>query len=326
MKSINNFYKNKKILITGGTGLIGLQLVNYLSGYNAKIHVASLDGHIKFPKNIRFYKTDLRDINNCIKITKNIDYVFHLAGVKGSPLMASIKQYEFMIPMLMFNTNMIEACRINNIKKFLFTSSIGVYQPANKLNEDDVWRTFPSTNDWYAGWAKRIGELSTSLLKNKKIDTFIVRPANVFGPYDNFNKNNSMVIPSLISKFLSKNNEVKIWGDGTNIRDFVYSKDVARAMLHIMRSNIREPINIGSGKSVTIKYLANLINKLTLNKKKVKWVKTATAGDKIRLMNISKLERANFKFEYSLEEGLKETINWYKNNNNIKNKYNAFEE
>jgi len=268
MKSINNFYKNKKILITGGTGLIGLQLVNYLSRYNAKIHVASLDGHIKFPKNIRFYKTDLRDINNCIKITKNIDYVFHLAGVKGSPLMASIKQYEFMIPMLMFNTNMIEACRINNIKKFMFTSSIGVYQPANKLNEDDVWRTFPSTNDWYAGWAKRIGELSTSLLKNKKIDTFIVRPANVFGPYDNFNKNNSMVIPSLISKFLSKNNEVKIWGDGTNIRDFVYSKDVARAMMYIMSSNIREPINIGSGKSVTIKYLANLINKLTSNKKK----------------------------------------------------------
>jgi GDP-L-fucose synthase len=321
-----NFYKNKKILITGGTGLIGIQLTNILSRYKAKITVVSLEKNNELPKNIKFIKSDLRYLDNCIKITKNIDYVFHLAGIKGSPTMAMEKPYEFMIPMLMFNTNMIEASRINKVKKFMFTSSIGVYQPAKILEEENVWKTFPSKNDWYAGWAKRIGEITTLALKIKnKTCVYIVRPANVFGPFDNFNKNNAMVIPSLINKFLSKE-KIEILGDGKNIRDFIYSKDVARAMLFVMYKNYQSPINIGSGKATSIKNLVNIINKLINNKRNICWKKTANSGDKIRLMDVKKLQSLGFKFNYSLEEGLKETIAWYKKNIKNNKRYNAFEE
>jgi len=325
---IKNFYNTKRILVTGGTGLIGIQLVKMLSKFNASIKVASLEVNHSLPKEIQFIKCDLRKIDNCIKITKNIDFVFHLAGIKGSPQMAHEKPYEFMSSMLMFNTNIIEACRINKVKKLMYTSSIGVYQPSNILIEEDVWKTFPSKNDWYAGWAKRIGEINIEALKKShKIDTYIVRPANVFGPYDNFNKDNAMVIPSLINKFLNSNKNIEVFGDGSNIRDFIYSKDVAKAMLLIMYKNYQKPINIGSGKKVSIKNLVNLINKIINNKNKIKWIKNKNTGDKIRLMNISKLKKLGFRSNFALEDALRETIYWYKiNKNKNLHKYNAFEE
>lgn len=328
MKKINNFFKNKKILVTGGTGLIGIQLVNELLKLKARVTVVSLDRKNILPKKIKFIRKDLRKLNNCLLVTKNIDYVFHLAGIKGSPEVAKNRPYEFMIPMLLFNTNMIEASRVNNVKKFLFTSSIGVYCPAKKLNEEDVWKTFPSKNDWYAGWTKRVGELATQALETKKVDTYIVRPANVFGPYDNFNKKNAMVIPSLISKFLDKNNKiVEIMGDGSNIRDFIYSKDVARAMIHIMYKNIKKPINLGSGKAVNIKKIVKIIDKITNNTKKISWNKNVPTGDKIRLMNIKLLKKTKFNFKYSLYAAVKETVDWFKKNQDQTNKkYNAFDE
>ena len=157
---MKSFYNNKKILVTGGTGLIGIQLVKKLAELKAKVTVVSLDKNIRLPRGVKFIRSDLRILANCLKLTKNIDYVFHLAGIKGSPKMALKKPYQFMTPMIMFNVNMLEASRINNVKRFLYTSSIGVYNPKKIMKEDDVWKTFPSKNDWYAGWAKRIGELN----------------------------------------------------------------------------------------------------------------------------------------------------------------------
>ena len=136
---MKNFYKNKKILVTGGTGMIGFQLIKYLSQYQTKISVASLEKNPHLPKNTKFYKVDLRNYSNCLKITKNIDFVFHLAGIKGSPKLTSKKPYSFMTPMLQFNTNMFESAKRNKVKRFMYTSSIGVYNPNQIMKEDDVW-------------------------------------------------------------------------------------------------------------------------------------------------------------------------------------------
>ena len=152
------FFSNKKILVTGGTGMIGYQLVKLLSDCNAKITVVSLDNNSQF-KNLKFIKSDLRDFENCLSLTKNKDIVFHLAGVKGSPKMTLEQPASFMIPTLMFSINMMEAARRNKVNNYLFTSSVGVYEPKEILKEDDVWKSFPSENDKFAGWAKRICEL-----------------------------------------------------------------------------------------------------------------------------------------------------------------------
>ena len=314
MKSI--FYK-KSVLVTGGTGLIGIQLVKKLFLEGAKVTVASLEHNPELPNGVRFYKQDLRIFKNCLKVTRNIDYVFHLAGIKGSPKMAKENPYTFMLPMLLFNTNMIEASRVNKVKKFLYTSSIGVYNPNTIMKEEDVWKTFPSKNDWYSGWSKRVGELTIQACseENKKMKISIVRPANVFGPFDNFDKNSAMVIPSLINKFFeSKNKEVEVWGNGMQIRDFIYSEIAADAMIFIMKKNYSEPVNIASGRGYKIKEVVNIINNYFDNKYKIKWKKVKFTGDAKRVMSINKLKKLGFKMKFDLKDSIFKTIDWYKEN------------
>tara|TARA_A100001015_G_C14714491_1_gene603433 strand:- start:72 stop:782 length:711 start_codon:yes stop_codon:yes gene_type:complete len=233
-----------------------------------------------------------------------------------------------MSPMLMFNTNIIDASIKNKVKHFLFTSSIGVYKPSKILREDDVWKTFPSNNDWYAGWAKRIGELNIDAARiESKMKCTIVRPANVFGPFDNFDEKTGMVIPSLISKFFkSKNNKVEVFGDGSNIRDFIFSEDVAKAIVLTMYKNPKVPINIGSGKGYTIKQIVKIINSYFNYKFKIIWNKNVPTGDKKRVMDNKKLKNLGFNNIQILKYSLFKTLEWYKKNRNYNlKKYNSFE-
>jgi len=322
------FYKNKKILVTGGTGLIGIQLTNLLLDFGAKVTVVSLEKNPELSKKVKFFKSDLRVLSNCLKVTNKQDFVFHLAGIKGSPKLTMTRPYSFMTPMILFNTNMLEACRINKVKRYLYTSSIGVYDPKSIMKETDVWKTYPSKNDWYSGWAKRIGELQVEALskeENKKMKTIIVRPANVYGPHDNFNIKTAMVIPSLINKFVnSKTKTVDVWGDGSPIRDFIFSKDVAISMVQLMKIAPKYPVNVGSGKGYKISYIVNLINKFFKNQFKINWDKSKPSGDKIRILDTKYLKSLGIKQTISLEKGIIETIKWYLNNKNKQKRFDIF--
>jgi len=327
-----SFFKDKKILVTGGTGMVGMALINLLSETGANIRVVSIDNVNLFQKekNIEFKKLDLRNYENCIKACENINIVFHVAGIKGSPAVALNKPASFYVPTILFNTNLIEAAIKSKVDHILYTSSIGVYSPSSIFNEDDVWKTFPSENDRFAGWAKRMGELQ--MMAYEKELNFknysIVRPANIYGPYDNFDPKNAMVIPSLINKVLNSEEFVEVWGDGSQIRDFIYSKDVARGMMLAVEKKINLPLNLGSGSGITVKQLIESIIKTVPNKKlKIKWDTSKPSGDKVRVMNMDRASSYGFKCETSLEKGIKETVEWYLNNKNYsEKKYNSFNE
>ena len=115
-----SFYKNKKVLVTGGTGLIGIPLVKILLEKKAKVTVVSLDSKKRAPKNCKFIKIDLRELSNCLKVCKGQDIVFHLAGVKGSPKMTIQKPASFMVPTIMFGFNMMEAARVCSVSNYLY--------------------------------------------------------------------------------------------------------------------------------------------------------------------------------------------------------------
>ncbi len=329
-----NYFKNKNILITGGTGLIGRKIIKLLLEMDCKIRLVSLDSYDEDSiDKIEFIKADLRNFENCLECSKDIDIVIHLAGVKGSPKMCIDNPASFLTPTVMFSFNMLEAARKNKVRDYLFTSSVGVYSPAEIFYEDSVWSTFPSQNDWFAGWAKRICELQIEAYK-KQYDwknLYIVRPANVYGPFDNFGDDSSMVIPSMIKKFLTakvnKDNKVTLWGDGSPIRDFIFSEDVARCMLRVIESNYEKPINAGSGLGYSIKELAQIIrNKIDKNIDII-WDKSKPNGDKIRLMDTKSYKNLNFENKFDLENGIRETIDWYllnKKNFNKNQRYDPF--
>ena len=210
-----NFFENKKILVTGGTGMVGMALIKLLKESEAKIRAVSIDNVSPFKnqKDIEFIKLDLRNYDNCLKACNNIDVVFHVAGIKGSPAVALNKPASFFVPTITFNTNLLEAAVKSKASHILYTSSIGVYSPSSIFNEDDVWKTFPSENDRFAGWAKRMGELQMMAYeKELNFNNYsIIRPANIYGPYDNFDPKNAMVIPSLINKVLSSKDTIEVW-------------------------------------------------------------------------------------------------------------------
>lgn len=328
-KKLLNYYKNKEILVTGGTGLIGVPLVKKLVRLGAKVSVVSLDKKPKIKEKFKFFKSDLREFKNCMNLCKGKDIVFHLAGVKGSPLMTSKKPASFLVPTITFTFNMMEAARRCNVKRFLLTSSIGVYSPSKVFKEDTVWKTFPSVNDRFAGWAKRLCELQAEAYKIQyNWDCIsIIRPANVYGPYDNFDTNNAMVIPSLIKKILNTKNKLDVWGDGSPIRDFIFSEDVANGMILALYKKINYPINIGSGKGTTIKSLVETIIKVSDKKLlKINWQKNKPSGDSKRLMDIKKATKIGFKPTTNLNDGIKKTIQWYLKNQSKDNRYNSFTE
>ena len=312
------FFRNKKILITGGTGLIGREILNYLIHCKTKeIKVVSLDKINLKIKKVKFIYGDLCDFDFCKKITKNINYVFHIAGVKGSVKVTLEKPASFFVPLLMMNTNILEASRINKIKRLLYTSSIGAYANGSKLEEQKIEDGMPM--DTYPGYAKRMAELQIQSYKkqyNLK-NYYVVRPCNVFGPGDNFDKKNAMVIPSLINKIDVNSSKVEIWGDGKSVRDFLFSRDAARGILLALIKGTGKNLflNLGSGKGYSIKELVKSLN--TFIKFEYFFNKNKASGYSSRVLSMKQSKKIlNFKPLYSLNEGLKETYEWYKKNKN----------
>lgn len=321
----------KNILITGGTGMIGRSLIDLLSDIypESYLYTASLDS--VGVEGIDHVKKDLTVAQNCREICDGADFIFHLCGIKGSPMMAMKKPASFSVPMILFNTNMMEAARKAKIQWYLYTSSVGVYAPAEVFYEDSVWDTFPSKHDWFAGWAKRIGELQAKAyeIEYEMKNVSIVRPANVFGKYDNFNPKTAMVIPTLIARLFNGESPLTVWGDGSAQRDFIYSDEVARAMLFVVLNRITDPVNAGSGKAITIKevvkYIVDSYKELTGKEVDIEWDKSKPSGDKLRLMSMDRMKSHGWCCDGKIFDHIYETMKWYQTyNKKVEGRYDVF--
>jgi len=271
----------KRILVTGASGMIGQELIELLTKRKNDIII---HGDIK-------NGDDLTDFQTCMNLCEGVDECYSLIGIKGSPKMTKERPVDFMVPMLRFDTNMIYAAQLQGVKKFLYTSSIAVENPKT---------------DMYPAWAKMTAEKLIEAMRvqfTKGTKYCVVRPANVYGRFDNFDNPNAMVITSLFKKSLTQPC-IEVWGDGSQVRDFIHAKDVARGMIETMRKMPEYPINLCSGKGVSIKSVASII--AGLSNKKIRFVGKAV-GDKRRVMRTN-----GFKPQISIHDGLKEVYEWIK--------------
>lgn len=307
---ILNSFRHKNVLVTGGTGMIGRQVVDILILAGAVVKIVSLD-KININQKAEHIYGDLNNFNFCKDISKDMDFLFHLAGVGASVKAAATKIASHFVPMLMINTNMLEAARLNKIKKIVFVSSVGAYSSAEIFRESDY--KMDSQPMDFAGWAKRIAEAQVYAYSVEYgLNNFsIVRPSNVYGPGDNFNPENSLVIPSLIYRIYHKEDPLIVWGDGSAVRDFVYSADVAEGIiLALFYGTSPGFVNLGSGEKCTInKLLETLRGFINFN---YKFDPSKPLGSKIRLMDISLArQRIHYNPTTSLFVGLKKTWEWF---------------
>lgn len=307
--------KGSNCLVTGGSGMIGREVVRLLNLAGANVTSVSLD-KIKIQKDVKFIYGDLTNFNFCKKICKKKDFLFHVAGIKGSIVVTKKKPASFFVPLLMMNTNILEAARINKVKKIVYTSSIGAYS-SSKIFSENKDSLGKSPMDLFPGWAKRMAELQIQAyqIQYNCNNMSIVRPSNIYGPGDNFNEKNAMVIPSLISKITkAKNKAIKVWGDGKAERDFLFSTDCAIGIIKACIIGTKmKVINLGYGKGITIRNLISTLQKI--KHFKVKYDSTKPSGFAKRIMDMKRAKKMiGFKSHFSLEEGLKITWDWFLKN------------
>lgn len=305
-----NTFRGANVVITGGTGLIGRQVVHILASAGAHIRVVSLD-KVRVHDGVEHILGDITDFEFCKEITRDADFVFHLAGIKGSADVSNRLLASHFVPTIRMNTNMLEACRVNKNRKVVYTSSIGAYSSTDVFRESDY--KLDSMPMDFAGWAKRMAELQVYAYKVQYglENIAIVRPCNVYGPGDNFDPENAMVIPSLMYRIHRGENPMVIWGDGTAIRDFAFSRDVAEGVILALHFGTRGTfVNLGSGLGVSIRQLVeNLRSFLNFD---FTFDASKPTGYPKRVMDISLAQDwLGYKPSTSLEDGLKQTWNWF---------------
>ncbi|MEM4267123.1 MAG: GDP-L-fucose synthase [Candidatus Nanoarchaeia archaeon] len=300
-----SFWKGKKVVVTGGAGFLGKHIINRLKDTQADIFV---------PRS-KIY--DLRDKECAFIALRDADIVLHLAAVVGGIGFNIDNPGKIYYDNVMINTNTLEAARINAVKKFVGISSACAYplEAPVPLKEEYLFTGRPEpTNEAY-GFSKLMLIVQSQAYR-KQYGMNIITPVlfNMYGPYDDFKPETSHVIPAMIKKYLEQRHVVN-FGDGSPSRSFLFVEDAAEGIiLAAEKYDSPEPVNIGSDEEIKIKDLADLIARLTNFKGTVEWDNSKPGGQPRRCADTSKAYKLfGFKAKTSLEEGLRKTIEWYKN-------------
>ena len=320
--NIDPFYFNKKVVVAGATGTIGIPITSQLIGRGAEVLCVSNHSKVHAERVLHpkanFLSADLLDPEVCKDVVSGADYVLNLVGIKGSVGIGETKVASYLVPMLRSQTNLMEAAFNEGVNRFLFVGSVCSY-PQNDIHfEDNMWNGMPKQNDRIPGIAKRVGELlgEAYLLEHGWDAVRIVRPSNVYGPHDDFNPKTAQVIPSLISRISNGENPLEVWGDGAAERDFIFSEDVAFWMLEALKkSPAMLPINLGSGVAITIKEIVSTLVDIINPNVTVRWDPDKPSGDRKRLLSMDRAKKEiNYFNRTPLRAGLEKTVEWYRSN------------
>ncbi|MFZ6034772.1 MAG: GDP-L-fucose synthase family protein [Patescibacteria group bacterium] len=306
-----NFFKNKKILLTGGGGFVGQHVLKELLNNGASMN------DIAIP---RSKENDLRKIVTAHRLTKNVDIVIHLAGNVGGIGYNRDFPATLFYDNLTMGINLIEAARQNRVQKFVCIGTICAYPKYTPVpfKEKDLWNGYPEETNAPYGIAKKVLlVMLQSYRQQYGFNGIYLLPVNMYGPGDNFNPKSSHVIAALIKKIHDAKtrgeNEIIVWGDGSATREFFFVEDAAKAItMATEKYNGDEPVNIGAGFEISIKELVGTLVRLMDFKGKIVWDKTKPNGQPRRMLDTTTaLKEFGFKAKTSFEKGLKKTIDWY---------------
>lgn len=309
----------KKILILGGTGFLGTNLAKEIDKKKFRV-TATFYSNKKFykVKDVKYKKVNLLK-KIPLKIFDKVDIVYMCAANSSGAKIMAEKPLSHLTPNLIMNTLVLEKAQQAKVKKFVFISSSTVYPVSSKaMSENDVnYKYFDKY--FIVGWMKTFSEIMCKMYSEKikqKLQTIVIRPGNLYGPYDKFDPEKAKVVPSLIQKFLSNKKEIIVWGDGKDIKDFMYVEDFCKIIIMITEKlNKSSVVNVASGKNINIREILEQLKKITKKNAKITFDINKPQMIKFRKISVNKMKKIigkKFKFT-KFKEGLSKTINWYKN-------------
>ena len=323
MREITSPYFGKSVLVTGGRGFIGAHLVKELIELGAQVRITrqaatkkSYDD-IEMGSCVEVVTANLLSLTECLGAVDGVDIIFHLAADARGAQESTNFPSTIYFNNLSMALNMLEAAKRERIQWFLLASSNNVYSQTAKLpfNESDGFLAHPNYPYASYGWAKRASELGAKyLFEETGINVSITRISNTYGPGLSLSRENMGVVASLIKKVYEATESINVWGDGAQIRSFIYVKDVVNALLLIAQNGrSAEPINVSSGEKITVKELAFLIARLFEKKVSINFEPTRQNGIPAKIEDNEKLRKTyGWRQIYTLEQGLLRTIEWYK--------------
>lgn len=318
-------FKNAKVLITGGAGFVGVNLVKRLLDMGADVRATI---HIKpavlEDQRVDYVKCDLRSQDDCAKVTEGVDYVFMCAAnTSGAGVMAKTPLVH-VTPNVIMNTLLLDAAYSAGVKKVMFLSSNTVYPVVDyPVKEDEMVYGDLYEKYYCVAWMKQFTEVLCRMYAEKierPMKTVVVRPANIYGPFDDFQWETSHVLPALMRKVIERQDPMEVWGDGKDIKDFIYIDDFIDGIVLAMgKIDSFDPINIGSGVESNIRGALDIMLEVDgyQNAKVVFNADKPTMIPK-RMLDVSKAkELLGFEAKMSLQEGLAKTMQWYRQTNGI---------
>ncbi len=306
------FIENKKVWVAGSTGMVGKSIVKLLNRRKCQLI---------FSDRKDLDLTDQRKVKHWMSTNKP-DVIFLAAAKVGGILANKSFPVNFLEENLLINLNIIKNAFINGTEKLIFLGSSCIY-PKNivhSIREEKILSgPLEETNQWYS-LAKISGiKLCQAYRRQFNCDFISVMPSNLYGPGDNFNPLNSHVPAALVDRFheakINNFEKVKVWGSGKPLREFLYVEDLANACIFLAENySSEEPINVGTGKEISIKDFAQLIKKIVGFRGKIIFDKTKPDGVHKKVLNTEKVNKLGWKPETSLESGLRKYYKWYLEN------------
>jgi GDP-L-fucose synthase len=322
----SDFFAGQSVLVTGSTGLTGNSLVNALLDAGADVRATV---HRRTPRftddRIEIMECDLTDANDCRRAVDGVKYVFHAAvNISGAGSMGA-SPMDLVTPNVVMDAQMLKASYDAQVEKFLtFGSSTSYPDTGDRpVKEEEILQGQPYEKYYFVGWMKRFTEILNEMYSRLRtpMTTIVLRPANIYGPHDDFQPATSHVTSALIRKAVERQNPFEVWGTGDDIRDLLYVDDLADASLLAMaKFDTYMTMNIGLGKGHSVNEILALILEIDeYDDAEIVMRADQPTMIPIRLIDVGFAEQAmGFRAKTSLKKGLTKTIDWYRESIGVK--------
>jgi len=313
-----SFWQNRRVCVTGGAGFLGSFVTEKLRQRGAN--------EIFIPRYPEYDLVQPQDVERLLDDARP-DVIIHLAAHVGGIGANRLHPAEFFYDNLMMGVQLMHQAWKRGVEKFVAIGTVCAYPKYTPVpfREDDLWNGYPEETNAPYGLAKKMLLVQAQAYRQQYgFNAIFLLPVNLYGPRDNFDLESSHVIPALIRKCIeaqeSGQETVEVWGDGSPTREFLYVEDAAEGiLLATERYNGPDPVNLGSGFEISIRDLAELIRRLTGFEGKLVWDTSKPNGQPRRVLDISRAERYfGFRAKTDFEEGLRRTIEWYRQNRLVK--------